>query len=227
MSEFSGFSNQTVTFLDGLGRNNNKAWFEAHRADYNDHYIAPAKAFIEALTAPLGDLAPNIVAAPRVNGSIFRINRDIRFSKDKTPYKDHLDLWFWEGERKSAVSSFFFRLTATHLILGVGAHQFVRQQLHAYRDAVVDPHDGPALIKTVNRLEKTGHPVRGLHYSKLPRGYAAASTEQDRLLRHNALFASVEARHPTELRSAALVSHCIDIWRPLAPLHHWLIAALE
>ena len=64
---------------------------------------------LRRVATPLRSIAPDIHAEPRVNGSIFRINRDIRFSKDKTPYKDHLDLWFWEGNRKGAVSGFFLQ----------------------------------------------------------------------------------------------------------------------
>lgn len=61
-----------------------------------------------------------------MNGSIMGINRDIRFSKDKSPYKDHLDLWFWTGDRKGwDTSGFFFRLTPDRLVLGEGMHGFV------------------------------------------------------------------------------------------------------
>ena len=69
---------------------------------------------------------------PRINGSLFRINRDIRFSKDKSPYKAHLDLWFWEGEHRGWESpGFFFRLTPTKLMLGAGMHQFPKEHLAA------------------------------------------------------------------------------------------------
>jgi uncharacterized protein (TIGR02453 family) len=111
MAGFAGFGKDTIRFLSGLSANNKAEWFNAHRADYEAHYIEPAKDFVVAVADPLAKLAPGIHAEPKVNGSIFRINRDIRFSKDKTPYKDHLDLWFWQGERKAAISGFFFPLT--------------------------------------------------------------------------------------------------------------------
>src|SRR5690242_9527174 len=97
---FQGFPKGTVQFLSALRKNNDKAWFDAHRADYEDCYVEPAKAFVAAIAPRLEKLDPRIQAEPKVNGSILRINRDVRFAKDKSPYKDHLDLWFWSGEEK-------------------------------------------------------------------------------------------------------------------------------
>lgn len=226
MTGFTGFEKATLDFLRGLGANNEKAWFEAHRADYEAHFAAPAKAFVSAVAGPLAELAPEVNAEPRINGSIFRINRDIRFSKDKRPYKDHLDLWFWEGQRKGAVSGFFFRLTADRLILGAGAHRFDNDRLAAYRRAVVDPEAGEALRRAVDTLASSGHPVQGQHYAKLPRGFEAETEAQARLLRHKALWASIEEDHPAALSSAELVPYCAARWREVAPLHRWLVATL-
>lgn len=204
----SGFPKETVTFLKGLGANNTKSWFDAHRADYETAYIGPAKVFIEAVAEPLRTLAPDIHAEPRVNGSIFRINRDIRFSKDKTPYKNHLDLWFWSGERKTAVSSFFFRLTAARLILGAGNHGFDRERQEAFRKAVAGKL-GIALGDVVRTLEADSFAVGGAHYAHLPRGFEADSAEIERLLRFNALWATRETPHPPALHRADFVDHCI------------------
>src|SRR5690606_19091043 len=165
------FSAQTLAFLKGLSANNNKAWFDAHRADYEAHYIAPAKEFVSALGPALQQLSPGLQAEPRVNGSIFRINRDVRFSKDKTPYKDHLDLWFWEGESRSfACSGLFFRLQAKQLILGAGMHRFDKPWLERYRAAVLDEDKGKALTALLKKAEKAGYAVGGDNLKKVPRG---------------------------------------------------------
>ena len=81
---------------------------------------------------------PGIATEARVNGSIFRINRDTRFSKDKTPYKDHLDFWFWEGQRKTALSGLFLRIAPAAVTVGAGAHGFDPTRLARYRAAVAD-----------------------------------------------------------------------------------------
>ena len=88
-------------------------------------------------------MSPGIHADPRVNGSIFRINRDTRFSKDKTPYKTHLDLFFWEGEGRSRdCPGFFFRMTPRSVVLGAGFHHFDPERLARFRAAVADEQSG-------------------------------------------------------------------------------------
>ena len=87
---------------------------------------------------------------PKINGSLFRINRDVRFAKDKRPYKNHVDLWFWHGDRRGWNSpGFFFRLAPDRLILGAGMHRFEKTQLDAFRSAIVDPRAGKALVKAI------------------------------------------------------------------------------
>ena len=101
----------TVEFLAELRAHNSREWFDAHRARYERDLLAPAKQLVTELAPLLERLAPGIRAEPRVLGSIFRINRDTRFSSDKRPYKDHLDFWFWHGDRARAVSGLFLRIT--------------------------------------------------------------------------------------------------------------------
>lgn len=165
---FSGFSYDTIRFLDRLGANNQKPWFDAHRAEYRAHYLEPAKDFITDIAPGLRAIAPRVQAIPRVNGSIFRINRDIRFSRDKTPYKDHLDLWFWEGDRKTAASGFYLRLTKDSLILGAGTHRMAPDRLKAYRGALTDSSKRASLLGAIHQLENAGLPINGQTYKRRP-----------------------------------------------------------
>src|SRR5918998_456518 len=114
------FPRATLDFLTDLRANNSREWFDANRARYERDLVAPAKAFVTAAAPLLDRLAPGISAEPRVLGSIFRINRDTRFSPDKRPYKAHLDLWFWHGRRSDAASGLFLRLTPDELSVGAG-----------------------------------------------------------------------------------------------------------
>ncbi|MFQ5967212.1 MAG: DUF2461 domain-containing protein [Acidimicrobiia bacterium] len=227
MTTFAGFPRETVNFLTALSKNNNKSWFDAHRADYEAFWVEPAKQFVAAAGESLTELSPEVQAVPRVNGSIFRVNRDIRFSKDKRPYKDHLDFWFWEGERKQAASGYFMRITPTDLGIGVGAHGFDKDRLAAYRSAVVDPKSGPALIKAVQAVEAAGWEVRDQHYKRLPQGFDAANEHQERLLRHSSLWTGRDEPHPKSLTSSRLVSFCMSRWEQLQPLHRWLVDTLQ
>ena len=228
MTQFSGFTQETSAFLRGLGENNTKAWFDAHRDDYETHYLAPAKSLVEALGDRLLKLAPGIRAEPRVNGSIFRINRDIRFSRDKTPYKDHIDLWFWEGpNRKTAVSAFFLRIRATRVEIGAGALHFERQSLAAYRKSLSLDRSAKALATAISKVERAGFRVYGEHYKKLPRGVKPSSELRDTLMRHNALWCSRDQKLPDEFYSAAFATYCSKTWRKLLPLHRWLVDELQ
>lgn len=228
MTKFSGFPKQTLRFLRGLGKNNEKAWFDAHRGEYDEFYMEPAKAFVVALGEKLQAFAPEVAAVPKVNGSIFRVNRDVRFSKDKRPYKDHIDLWFWEGEdRKQGSSGFFFRLQHDRVMLGAGMHGFAKEQLASYRAAVDTDATGKPLVKIGNSLSKAGYPLQGQSYKKVPRGFDAEHPRAD-LLRHGSLHASIELRPlPAELHSAKFVGLCVRHFKKLSPLHRWLVGAMQ
>jgi uncharacterized protein (TIGR02453 family) len=219
---FDGFSKATLRFLEGVGANNLKEWFDAHREDYARDYLAPAQAFVEALGARLRKIEPGVHAEPRVNGSILRINRDIRFSKDKSPYKDHMDLWFWTGDKKSWDSSgFFFRLTADSLLLGAGMHVFQPEALARYRAAVLDEKRGVALARLVASLKRDGFDVGTESYKKVPAG-APADHPRAALLKHGGLHAGWEGKHPRELGTPKFVDFVAERFKAVAPIHRWL-----
>src|SRR5579864_6015927 len=90
------FSSATLRFFRDLARHNNKPWFEAHRADYERDVKEPMRELIELLDVRLARFAPEITGDPK--RSMFRINRDIRFSKDKSPYKTNAACWFWHRD---------------------------------------------------------------------------------------------------------------------------------
>lgn len=96
---FAGFSPAIFVFLDGLESNNNKEWFEAHKEIYKNEIMAQAPDFVTALGERLQAISPNITYDTRTNGagSMMRIYRDTRFSKDKTPYKTNLAFVFGKG----------------------------------------------------------------------------------------------------------------------------------
>lgn len=225
MSEFAGFPTKTTTFLRNLSKNNSKQWFDEHRSEYDDYWVTPAKGFVIAAGEALQKVAP-VEFQPRVNGSIFRVNRDVRFSQDKSPYKDHLDFWFWEGERNAAVSGFYLRISPTKTGIGVGTHRFDKEQLASYRRAVADAAAGRSLMAAVRKVERAGYEVKGEHYKTTPRGYDVAGAAE-RLIRYNTLWVGEDVRHPPELRSSEIVGWAVAHWRKMAPLHGWLVETLS
>ena len=133
--------------------------------------VAPAKAFVTAAAPLLDRLAPGITAEPRVLGSIFRINRDTRFSPDKRPYKDHLDLWFWHGRRATAVSGLFLRLTPDEFAVGAGAHDLQKEHPRAVPHGGRRPGGRPRAGRHHRRLDRAGIGVAGRSMKRPPAGY--------------------------------------------------------
>jgi uncharacterized protein (TIGR02453 family) len=218
------FPPATLAFLRDLRDNNTRAWFDEHRADYQAAYAEPAKELVEAVAPLLQELVPGIHAEPRVLGSIFRINRDTRFSKDKRPYKDHLDFWFWEGERRAATPGFFLRVAPSELVLGAGAHGLQRDALERFRAAVADPRSGGELARVAAELEEAGVEPQGERYKRSPPGYPTDGPAA-RFLLHDALYAHASEPAAVALDAARLIPTCDAHWTRLAPLHRWLVDA--
>lgn len=92
MAQFNGFPRQYFTFFNQLKKNNSKEWFEKHRSEYDDSVMHPAREFVIAMGNKLRKIAPEVNAIPKINKSLFKINRDVRFSKDKSPYKTYMGI---------------------------------------------------------------------------------------------------------------------------------------
>ena len=160
MADFSGFPKEMIKFFGKLEKNNNKEWFDRHREDYETYVKGPSIGFVIAMGEKLRSLSPGIKAIPKVNQSLFRINRDTRFSHDKRPYKTNTGIWFWEGERKRMeCSGFYFHYGDEKLMLGAGIHMFSNELLKLYRAAVVDKEHGPKLRTAVRWLRARRPPV--------------------------------------------------------------------
>ncbi len=225
ISDFKGFSKETVNFFVNLKKNNSKTWFDTHKKDYEAYVLKPSKAFVEAMGAGLKEITPGVMAVPKMNKSLFRIYRDTRFSADKSPYKTHMGIFFWEGSRpRMECSGFYFHLEPPNLLLGVGVYMFPRRLLDRYRRMVVDPEYGEELstiIKSISKIK--GCQLGGKHYKRIPSGFDL-SHPNAQLLLHNGLYAGVEAEIPDEMYSSKLLDYCLQIYRPLAPLHRWLVS---
>ncbi len=106
--QFFGFKKEGTEFLKKLKNNNSKEWFEGHRYIWERSILEPNKAFIKDMGETLQILVPTIKAFPKVGGSLFRIYRDTRFSKDKTAMKSKIGLLFWQGSGHRMQSSSFY-----------------------------------------------------------------------------------------------------------------------
>ena len=225
---FNGFSKGTVEFFLNLKRNNNKNWFDQNKDKFDNLVMKPARFFVEALGEKLQSISPGIVADPKVNKSIFRIYRDTRFSLDKSPYKIHLGLYFWEGGRpKLECSGFYFHLEPPRLTLGVGVYIFPKHRLHQFRSAVVGPDHGDGLADIIGKILKDSrYELGGRHYKRMPPGYDDQHANAGLLL-HNGLYVGLDTDIPEELYTPRLVDYCMKVFADLYPLHEWLVAFSE
>ncbi len=222
MSSFEGFSQEMITFFEELKKNNKKEWFDAHRKDYERFVTEPARAFVLDMGEKLRAIAPGIQAVPKVNWSLFRINRDTRFSKDKSPYKTNLGIWFWEGKRKRMeCSGFYFHFGDGKLILGTGMYMFSPGHLKAYREAVVDKDHGRRLAEAVAEVSEKGYLIGVKHYKRVPRGLDAGHERAEFLL-HKGLTAMKELEIPEGFFSGAIIDHAFSSFKDMLPIHEWL-----
>jgi uncharacterized protein (TIGR02453 family) len=226
--EFQGFSKEILSFFRRLKRNNNKAWFDSHKGEYQQHVLGPAKAFVTALGKKISETIPGIIAEPKTNRSIFRIYRDTRFSPDKTPYKTHLALFLWEGGLpRMECPGFYFHLEPTKLFLGAGIYKFSPKMISRYRNAVVDPEFGPQLASIVRKVrDGEDFEVGGKHYKRIPSGFDANHPNAEFLL-YNGIHTWRETPIPDDFYSKKLVQYCWKKYSQCVPLHQWLVALIS
>lgn len=211
-------------FLLDLAMNNDTGWFKAHRGEYEEYILKPSRAFVAALGERLSPVVPGIIADPAINRSLFRINRDTRFSRDKSPYKTHLSMWFWEGTGpRMECSGFYFHLEPDRLMLAAGIHRFRTPVLGAYREAVVHPRRGESLTQAVSLVESRGFTVGGESYKRMPRGYDPGH-KNARFLLFDGLYAFEEMELPREFLTADFVDFCAERFILMEPVHQWLTA---
>ncbi|MGI9603656.1 MAG: DUF2461 domain-containing protein, partial [Acidimicrobiales bacterium] len=180
---FSGFSADGLALLAALP-DHNKEWFAAHKAEYTELLAEPAKAFAAAMIGALqDDVSPGVEGQPKVNGSISPINNDLRFSPDKSPYKDHLLFKWWEGPEKKTAPTLWVRMASNDVGLATGV-MLTPRALERWREAIDDNGSGPALADAVSHLVTTKQAeVVGLELKRVPKPYPADHPRGD-LLRH-------------------------------------------
>jgi uncharacterized protein (TIGR02453 family) len=220
--DFRGFPRACPRFLADLARHNDREWFAAHKDEYQREIVAPAQAFVVAMGGRLRRVVPDLRFDPRAggSGSIFRIYRDTRFTKDKRPYKTHLGIIFWTGEERMG-PGFYFHLEPPRLRLYTGKYVFDKEQLQAWRAAVDDPREGRAIAVLLRKARAAGYEVGGANYKRVPAGFAADHPRAD-LLRHDSVWIGSDDRIPAALYLPLLLDWCLRRFRDMSPLIRWL-----
>ncbi|MCW9066338.1 MAG: DUF2461 domain-containing protein [Ignavibacteriaceae bacterium] len=220
------FPKKTRAFLNKLSKNNNREWFETNRDKYNSDFLEPCFQFVVEMGDKLQDLDPEIVAIPKIDKSIFRLHRDVRFSKDKTPYKTNAGLYFWNGKvKKMEASGFYFHLEPKLFGVGLGMYMFPPQLLKKYRDVVSTTASSKELHQIVRSLEKKGYSIGGQKFKKTPKGYDSNIKYPGYLL-FEGIYAWFEGNDFKKLDDGKAVTFIFKIFKDMLPLHKWLVKKL-
>ena len=218
---FVHYPKESLSFLKSVQKNNNKEWFESHRDEYIQYILEPSRAFVEEMGEHLQALVPTINAIPKINQSLFRIYRDVRFSKDKTPIKSKIGVIFWQGNHIRMQSScFYLHFSPQELLLASGIRTFDPDLLAAYRDYIkIDTHR-EALHNILETLKSEGYIIEAPGYKRLPKGF-----EKTMNLEYLARMKAVAVYHTlpaTTISKKSFIPELFKHYERFLPLQEWL-----
>lgn len=219
----SSFDRELFTFLTDLAANNERAWFNANKKRYETTVKEPALDFIEAFRPKLAELSPHFEANARVvGGSLFRINRDTRFAKDKTPYKIHTGMHFRHERAKDVhAPGFYLHLQPRQCFIGSGlwhpepkVAQQIREFMSEHRDR------WSAITSDLENFELGGDELK-----RPPRGFEADDPLIEDLKRKS--FIATSSFTQKEVTSTRFLDLFTQRCRETMPLLTFLCDALE
>jgi uncharacterized protein (TIGR02453 family) len=226
MTEFSGFPADLFRFLKDLRSNNNRAWFNDHKDRYTASVVEPMGQFILAMQPRLAAISEHYTANPRPHGgSMFRIYRDTRFSRDKAPYKTHAACHFRHRSGKNAhAPGFYVHLDFEGLYFGGGIWRPPSPQLGRIRDFIADNARSWARIKNAPKVKEVGG-IQGDSLERPPRGFDAEHVHIDDLKRKS-FYVMTEAEPATALQ-ADFPDAVTRAFQRAAPLARFVCDALD
>lgn len=222
----SQFGPDAFDFLRTLAANNQRDWFHAHKADYEAHVRDPFLALIADLAAPLRAISPHFVADPKpLGGSLFRIQRDTRFSNDKSPYKTHAGARFFHVRHKQVEAPLFYlHLEPGACFVAAGlwhpappTQRRIRDFLVANPESWREAVHAPAFRKRYR--------AGGDSLVRAPRGYDPAHPLIEDIKRKD--FVVVRDLTDAQMTSPRLPNTVADAFADMAPMVDYLCAALD
>ena len=220
---FTGYTQDALTFLEELDTNNNRDWFEANRQRYDKHLVEPTLSLIQTVGEALQEEIPEIKfdTAKNGRGSLARIYRDIRFSKDKTPYNTYIRAHWWIGGKRKDSPGFGLRFDHQEVGIIAGMYGFDKTMLQAYRVGVADDKLGRQLEKAIASVDSEDIEIHGKHYKRVPREFDADHPRAE-LLKHNSLYAVVSGLDANQVKDALFADYCVEQFLKMAPVLNWL-----
>lgn len=219
---FDGFPKDGLKFLKQLKRNNTRDWFGKHKSEYEDFLKFPMQSFIAELQAPMLKIAPEIEVNPK--RGMFRIHRDTRFSKDKTPYKTHVAAAFQLKGKWENSAGYYVHIEPGTIYVGGGIYMPSTDQLKRIRKAVAE-RSGEFLSIVGGRIfKKEFGTLEGNKLQRAPLGYPTDHPMVE-WLKHKSFYAGV-TWNEKECLSPNFVDRVVRVYKDLLPLVRFLNEAL-
>ncbi|MFD9663794.1 DUF2461 domain-containing protein [Rhodococcus sp. NPDC059968] len=206
---FTGIPTAALDFYEDLEADNSKSFWTAHKSVYDESVRAPMTALLAELESEFGA------------GKVFRPYRDVRFSKDKTPYKTHQGGFV---ETRPGVG-FYVQIDAAGLFVAGGFYSHTPLQVGRFRDAVDDDRRGRELVRLVKKVRSSGFEIGGDTVKTRPRGVAEDHPRLD-LMRHKSLTASRTYQSPDWIETPRAADEVRTAWRSMRPLVDWLTTVI-
>jgi uncharacterized protein (TIGR02453 family) len=166
------FTPRALTFLRGLKRNNDRAWFAQHRDEYEQEVRGPMTTLVERLAADLRRFAPDLLASPRA--SLYRIYRDTRFSEDKSPFKTQVGAIFPHRDLpKHQGAGLYLEIGPGGTMIAGGIYMPQTPDLHALREHLAENHVRLRTLVESPGFKRTAGPVSGDSLRRVPHGFPA------------------------------------------------------
>ena len=193
------FTTAAIDFLSQLELNNDRDWFQPRKEEFEASVREPMVRFIERLNAELADVGPDYVTDPQK--SIYRIYRDTRFSKDKTPYKTHIGALFpHRALGKDSGAALYFHLSPKELLIASGLYKCPPPMLIPIRQHIADQHERLTAILKAKPVKQFFGEMQGDRLTRPPKGWSAEHPAIDYLRQKDLLL---EVSLPPETGTAA------------------------
>jgi len=222
---FDGFPGEAFAFLKKLKRNNNRTWFQAHKTEYEEYVRFPMKCLVAALAQRMADHAPEFEFNPRT--SIFRVYRDVRFSKNKDPYKTNVAASFaMRGGTLSATEmpGLYVGIEPGEIFVGGGLYMPTGEQIKAIRRSIAEEPEGYLTIIRDRRFTRRFGEVMGDRLQRAPLGYGADHPMIEHL-RLKQYYIGVEPDE-RQCRSRRFADTVAAIFTDAIPFVRWLASAV-
>ena len=221
---FNGFSKKAIIFLQDLEQNNTKLWFENNRYIWEEEIKNINENFVQDMGETLQILDPSINFHPKVGKSLFKIYRDVRFSKDKTPMKSKIGIIFYKGDtHRMQSSSFYMHYTKDTYFIATGIRNFKPDLLKQYRLYLKNELKRIELYNILEILKEKGYSLPPKKFKKIPKVLSEYKDDiHIELSLYGAMFSFIEKNINDDFYCINILDNSFKIYQDMYDLYEWV-----